>query len=488
MNENLFQERLRELEASVEEGKKHSVPDTEREKDLAAAAHPKDKITHKDVLVKRGVLKAESVEIEESVNDDDYYIVNHNKKHIARRISGKNAKVEFHTDLSKHFKADIDSANKKHGNGHVAIKGMDLKHKGEYSRVAEDVEQIEELSKGTLGRYIKKASDDFPQHQHTADEITKTANPHKPLPDKATKALNKVWRRKIGIHGAVDRLTKEDVELDEELVDYSNQLDELSKEKLAWYLKKASKHIDRKGENMIKRDKKLKKNMNPLSRRIGGLVSRQDSIASAAKKFLAKEGVDLDEKTLTPAELKKREEIATAMERDKPGMNKSKKMAIATAVAKRVAESEQIDELSKATLTSYRDAAKERRKEHNSAIQRASSIKDTMGDEDGRLEKAIEYHSKEHDRLGGKMKIAARKIKKIKEGVEQVSELSRYTLASYYAKSISDRHSKDLARDSAKRKGDEKEADALGRKVTNRSSGIEKAKAKFFKEEADPTN
>lgn len=46
----------------------------------------------------------------------------------------------------------------------------------------------------------------------------------------------------------------------------------------------------------------------------------------------------LREKTLTPAEKKKREEIAKAMERDNPGMDMSKKMAIATATAKRVAE------------------------------------------------------------------------------------------------------------------------------------------------------
>ena len=46
----------------------------------------------------------------------------------------------------------------------------------------------------------------------------------------------------------------------------------------------------------------------------------------------------LGEKTLSSAEMKKREEVAQAMERDNPGMDKSKKMAIATATAKRVAE------------------------------------------------------------------------------------------------------------------------------------------------------
>jgi len=57
--------------------------------------------------------------------------------------------------------------------------------------------------------------------------------------------------------------------------------------------------------------------------------------------------VVLGEKKLTDDELKKREEIAQAMERENPGMDMSKKMAIATAQAKKVAEEvEQIDEAS----------------------------------------------------------------------------------------------------------------------------------------------
>jgi len=45
----------------------------------------------------------------------------------------------------------------------------------------------------------------------------------------------------------------------------------------------------------------------------------------------------LAEKHLTPAEMKKREEVATAMEREQPGMPMGKKMAIATATAKKAA-------------------------------------------------------------------------------------------------------------------------------------------------------
>lgn len=56
------------------------------------------------------------------------------------------------------------------------------------------------------------------------------------------------------------------------------------------------------------------------------------------------EEAELEEKTLTKAEMKKREEIAQAIERENPKMPMAKKMAIATATAKRVAEETTIEE------------------------------------------------------------------------------------------------------------------------------------------------
>ena len=54
-----------------------------------------------------------------------------------------------------------------------------------------------------------------------------------------------------------------------------------------------------------------------------------------------------NEKKLTDAELKKREEIAQAIAKEHPEMEMSKKMAIATAQAKKVAEEvEELDEVS----------------------------------------------------------------------------------------------------------------------------------------------
>lgn len=54
-----------ETDDKINEGepkKKHTTPKSAGEKKLAALAHPKDKITHKDVLVGRGVVKEEEVE------------------------------------------------------------------------------------------------------------------------------------------------------------------------------------------------------------------------------------------------------------------------------------------------------------------------------------------------------------------------------------------------------------------------------------------
>jgi len=43
----------------INEAKTHTVPKTDKEKKLAALAEPKDKITHADVMVGRGVKKEE---------------------------------------------------------------------------------------------------------------------------------------------------------------------------------------------------------------------------------------------------------------------------------------------------------------------------------------------------------------------------------------------------------------------------------------------
>ena len=61
-NNNLFgiSKALSETARAIIE-KKHTEPKSQKEKDLAALAEPKDKITHKDILVGRGVIAKEEV-------------------------------------------------------------------------------------------------------------------------------------------------------------------------------------------------------------------------------------------------------------------------------------------------------------------------------------------------------------------------------------------------------------------------------------------
>lgn len=71
-------------------------------------------------------------------------------------------------------------------------------------------------------------------------------------------------------------------------------------------------------------------------------VKQGDHVKSAVESLKTKREKmtesELDEKTLTPAEMKKREEVAKAIKREHPGMPMAMKMAIATKTAKRVAE------------------------------------------------------------------------------------------------------------------------------------------------------
>jgi len=87
---------------------------------------------------------------------------------------------------------------------------------------------------------------------------------------------------------------------------------------------------------------------------------RSDNRKSAAyDKQRIGEEVELDEKTLTPAEMRKREEIVKAMKR-KGADKSSRTYAIATAAAKRVAEEVEMDyegEMAKAELNAICDKA-----------------------------------------------------------------------------------------------------------------------------------
>jgi hypothetical protein len=88
----------------------------------------------------------------------------------------------------------------------------------------EEAEQIDELSKGTLGSYIKAASHDVATKgaltRHFADKSRREKEEKKGWEaDKSMKKADKTfaagWKRRQNMAKAVDRLTKEEVQLDE---------------------------------------------------------------------------------------------------------------------------------------------------------------------------------------------------------------------------------------------------------------------------------
>jgi hypothetical protein len=93
------------------------------------------------------------------------------------------------------------------------------------------------------------------------------------------------------------------------------------------------------GEDSSKASKKGKPEM-PMEKLKAIMENKKSKAYLAMLKSQGKmeEETEIEEKTLTKAEMKKREEVAKAIERDQPGMPMGKKMAIATATAKKVAE------------------------------------------------------------------------------------------------------------------------------------------------------
>ena len=121
----------------------------------------------------------------------------------------------------------------------------------------EEFEQLDELSKSTLGNYVKKASSDMAmthamkvKKDSESDEVDRFTNRHmnnsfkdrdeiKRMLGATQKERNdlhrKTSKRSVGIKRAVDRLTKESIESFMQTEEFE-QLDELSKNALSRYV------------------------------------------------------------------------------------------------------------------------------------------------------------------------------------------------------------------------------------------------------------
>lgn len=166
----------------------------------------------------------------------------HNVKSVATvspRITSDSANVKLREDKSDKdlpFTPDKKkvkpSTPGKYGSEYSTVRNIarQAMKKQKEKSVKEDVEQIDELSKEKLGSYAKKAS---------FDVVTRamkygTKNDQS---GREAKNLRKIHNREFGIRKAINRLTNEDVE----------QLDEISKQVLGSYIKKASHDVAAKG-------------------------------------------------------------------------------------------------------------------------------------------------------------------------------------------------------------------------------------------------
>jgi len=212
----------------------------------------------------------------------------------------------------------------------MAAQNQSTPAEGLDEQIQEEVEQVDELSKGTLGSYVKKASQSAADHgmqagrkQAERDEVDRSTNRHgnvdKDAVHKAMKTTysdvkkpeQKASKRLKGINTAVKKLAGEEAEQFEEQNCGC-------------------------GQNPCKTYGKVDEAKATMCGRCG---TKHVAPKDGGKCPAVKEEAELEEKTLTPAEKKKREDVAKAIERDNPDMPMDKKMAIATSTAKKVTES-----------------------------------------------------------------------------------------------------------------------------------------------------
>lgn len=238
-------------------------------------------------------------------------------------------------------------------------------------KMKEEAEQIDELSTDTLQSYRKKAR---AQGNAIVDKM-KMGGGDWSKDQKDTKTLRK---RAAGAQASGKQLVKrgESLKTEEaELVEGMTSADRYAATHASAkaLVKSINDHLNAHKDAATKHKNSFSAKKGPTWGHVGDiehlhgqLKDIHDRLASQGEYAnTMREETELDEKTLTPAELKKREQVAKAMERENPGMNKSKKMAIATATAKKVAEETltgliaDLSEANQATLLSVFDKLSE---------------------------------------------------------------------------------------------------------------------------------
>jgi hypothetical protein len=367
--------------------KKHTTPETPKEKALAKLAHPKDKITHKDVLVGRGVLK------KENSGDRMGVIVGTRKEKV--EIEPKLKEGKQVTELKQStVKSYTDKANKqmkkigkKMMNSPDDYDGLDDKEQNTLRKrqagfdmtfrkgvrasqktTKEEVENVDEagMSASTIKHKTnisKMSPAEFANHPH-----------YKELSDKVLQSM--AWRHGYGGPGTSGHdyyVNKRKKGMNEEV----EQVGEAAKwrkgpEGKSWKSNPMSDPEDDEGEKAVYGSSKLP---NVPAHKATGKITK-DTYAKlgsrkAVKKLKYRPGVgvgpkgklpeeveNVDERKLTGAETEKKEKYVLSMKKKMGGFKqrygeRAKEVMYATATKMAKEETQKVDELSKKTLGSY---------------------------------------------------------------------------------------------------------------------------------------
>ena len=213
-----------------------SIPKTPREKELAAMHGHKKRITFGDVMKARGVgMKKEELEQTQEALKGNQHRIDKNK-------NGKVDKNDFEL-LRKEEVVDEGMLNQLRDRGNVATgqkqqdrknfdtnTGAALKPNSTISgirakmqnKVQEEAEVLDELSKSTLGSYVKKAAADSTISRKIGADFEHQASKARSTTMKAAstsladKFKSDARNRKSNVDKAVDRLTKEETEQTQE--------------------------------------------------------------------------------------------------------------------------------------------------------------------------------------------------------------------------------------------------------------------------------
>jgi hypothetical protein len=200
---------------------------------------------------------------------------------LSKKTLGSYVKKAAGDAVTKAYRAG-DVRDKDSGKNYMKALGRQIGISTATSKLAkEEVEELDELKKSTLASYIKKATPDAMDQGVKGMDFKNENRP---------KHFNKAMGRMMGIKKAADKLAKEEVE----------NLDELKKSTLASYVKKSAGVGDRNSLPNAMRDQMTAANMGDKewykdSQRKANM--RGMGIQRATDR-LAKEEVELDESTI----------------------------------------------------------------------------------------------------------------------------------------------------------------------------------------------